>query len=51
MAHEAGMVRVMPNNALERPVKGFQECAAGALEDFAPAAPGLRFARAAQRGR
>jgi hypothetical protein len=39
------------NNALERPVKGIQECAAGASEIIAPAALGQRFARAAQRGR
>jgi hypothetical protein len=42
---------MMSNNALERPVKGLHECAAGARNNFAPAAPGPRFARAAQRGR
>jgi hypothetical protein len=41
----------MPNYALERPVKGFAVGAAGARNNFAPAAPGPRFARAAQRGR
>jgi hypothetical protein len=42
----------MPANyALERPVTSLARGAAGAFEDFAPAAPGLRFARAAQRGR
>ena len=40
-----------PNYALERPVVGFQECAAGARNNIAPAALGQRFARAAQRGR
>ena len=42
---------LISNYALERPMNGFQECAAGARNDFAPAALGLRFARAAQRGR
>jgi hypothetical protein len=39
------------HNALERPVKSRQKCAAGARNNFAPAALGLRFARAAQRRR
>jgi hypothetical protein len=39
------------NYALERPVKGLAVGAAGAPEIVAPAALGLRFARAAQRGR
>jgi hypothetical protein len=40
-----------PNYALERPVKSLAVGAAGASEILAPAAPGPRFARAAQRGR
>jgi hypothetical protein len=41
----------MPNNALERTVKGFSERAAGARTIFAPAARWLRLARPAQRER
>jgi len=40
-----------PNYALERPVNGLAMGAAGARSNFAPAALGRRFARAAQRGR
>ena len=40
-----------PNNALERSGKGWRVGAAGAWESLAPAAPGDRFARPAQRGR
>jgi hypothetical protein len=42
---------MLPNYALERPVKSLRVGAAGARNDFAPAAHGTRFARAAQRGR
>jgi len=42
---------VPANNALERPAKDFQECAAGARNIFAPAALDKRFTRAAQRER
>ena len=41
----------MLNNALERTVIAWQECAAGAWSDFAPAAPGSVFPRPAQCGR
>jgi len=47
----ASRANVLSNYALERPVKSWQGCAAGAETIFAPAAPGSRFARAAQRGR
>jgi hypothetical protein len=42
---------VQPNYALERAVKGLVVGAAGAQEIIAPAAPGKRLARPAQRGR
>jgi hypothetical protein len=41
----------MPNNALERTVKGSSERAAGAQTIFASAARGFGLARPAQRGR
>jgi hypothetical protein len=41
----------MPNNALERSVRTWQGCAAGAGKIIAPAAPGKRRHAAAQRGR
>lgn len=41
----------MPNNALERTVKGSVVGAAGASEIIAPATPGMRWRAAAQRGR
>jgi hypothetical protein len=41
----------LPNYALERSVKAWQGCAAGAREMLAPAAPGNRQRPAAQRGR
>ena len=40
-----------PNYALERPVTGFQECVAGARNNFAPAALGGGQRPAAQRER
>jgi hypothetical protein len=40
-----------PNNALERSVTSRSERAAGAPEEFAPAALWPRLARPAQRGR
>ena len=40
-----------PNNAFERPVTDLKQCAAGASDDFAPAAHGSRVTRPAQRGR
>jgi hypothetical protein len=41
----------MPNNALERAVKGFAKGGAGARTIVAPAAPGRVVPRPAQRGR
>jgi hypothetical protein len=43
--------KVLPNYALERSVKAWRVGAAGASEIVAPAAPGKRVARPAQRGR
>jgi hypothetical protein len=43
--------QMLPNYALERSVKSKQQCAAGARNNFAPAALGPRLARSAQRGR
>ena len=40
-----------PNYALERAVRGWSKRAAGALEEFAPAARNVGCARPAQRGR
>ena len=42
---------VPPNNALERAMRGLARGAAGASEEFAPAAPGLALPRPAQRRR
>ena len=42
---------MMPNYALERAVRTWQGCAAGAGTIVAPAAPGKGLARPAQRGR
>jgi hypothetical protein len=42
---------VTPNYALERAVKDWRVGAAAAWESLAPAAPGGRVARPAQRGR
>ena len=41
----------MPNNALERSVTGLALGAAGASDEFAPAAPGSAPPRSAQRER
>ena len=41
----------MSNYALERSVTGWSKRAAGARNDFTPAARWLRLARPAQRGR
>jgi hypothetical protein len=41
----------MSNYALERSVKAWQGCAAGAWNDFAPAAPSEALPRPAQRER
>ena len=43
--------KVMPNHALERSVTELQQCAAGAWNDFAPAAHSVGLMRPAQRGR
>ena len=43
--------RALPNNALERVVTSLEVGAAGACEEFAPAALGSALPRAAQRGR
>jgi hypothetical protein len=43
--------RMRSNNALERPVKGLAVGAAGAWNNFAPAALGNGWRPAAQRGR
>jgi hypothetical protein len=40
-----------PNYALERTVRGLSERAAGAQDEFAPAARWFGLARPAQRGR
>jgi hypothetical protein len=42
---------VTPNYALERSVRAWQGCAAGAGKIAAPAAPGSALPRPAQRGR
>jgi hypothetical protein len=55
--HEVGARRItgsagmLPNYALERPVKSLRLGAAGASVEFAPAAPGTVVPRAAQRRR
>jgi hypothetical protein len=42
---------LLPNYAVERSGTGLAKGAAGASESIAPAAPGMRLARPAQRGR
>jgi hypothetical protein len=46
-----GSAGMLPNYALERPVKSLRLGAAGAQEIIAPAAPGAAVLRAAQRRR
>ena len=51
LTNDVSFAPVPPNYALERSVRRFAMSAAGARESLAPAAPGERSARPAQRGR